>query len=152
MKAFTFRLEQALRWRETQVNLRKARVAVAAARLTEIEALREARKTEMLTAAAGIVDGSTGAGLASYAGFREKARAAIRDAEARTVVAQRTLALEMSGLMEARRQLRLLEKLRHAAEIRWQQDFDRELSAFADEAFLSRMQSKLQSKKVRTGA
>ncbi|HEY3824617.1 MAG TPA: hypothetical protein VGL82_08660 [Bryobacteraceae bacterium] len=142
MKAFTFRLEQALRWRETQVNLRKARVAVATARLAEIEALREARKAEMSAAAAGIVDGSTGAGLASYAGFREKARAGIRDAEAQTLVAQRTLTLEMNGLMEARRQLRLLENLRHAAETRWQQDFDRELATFADEVFLSRMQSR----------
>jgi len=47
MKAFTYRLEQVLRWRETQVNLRKSAVAVAAGRLAEIEAIREVRKAEL---------------------------------------------------------------------------------------------------------
>jgi hypothetical protein len=146
MKAFRFPLEPALRWRTSQVSLRKVRVAAASARLAEIEAMREARKAEMSTAAAGIAGGSTGAGLASYAAFREKARARVREAEAQAVVAQRTLALEMNGLLEARRQLRLFENLRRAGEVRWRQEFDREQAAFADEAFLFR-QTKLQSRR-----
>jgi hypothetical protein len=41
----------------------------------------------------------------------------------------------------------LLENLKESGEGIWRRQFDRELSAFADEAFLSRLQSK-----KRTGA
>jgi flagellar export protein FliJ len=147
MKAFTFRLEQALRWRDTQVNLRKSAVAGAAGRLAEIEAVLDARKAELSGAAARIVDAPTGAALESYAGFREKARARIRDSEAQAVVAQRTLTLEMNRLIEARQKLRSFENLKRTGEERWRREFDRELAAFADEAFLCRFQSKIQSKR-----
>jgi hypothetical protein len=142
MKAFTFRLEQALRWRETQVNLQKSRVAGAAGRLAEIELILEARRTELSTAATRIIDAPTGRALESYAGFKEKSRARIRDSEAQALVAQRTLALEMNRLIEARQKLRLLENLKRGGEERWRREFDRELAAFADEAFLCRLQSK----------
>src|SRR5580693_598836 len=101
MKAFAFRLEQALRWRETQVRLQKSRVAAAAGRLAEIEAIFHARRSELSIAAAGIVDCPTGSVLEFYAGFKEKARARIRDSEAQALAAQRTLALEMNRLIEA---------------------------------------------------
>jgi len=142
MKAFTYRLEQVLRWRETQVNLRKSAVAVAAGRLAEIEAILEARKSELSNAAAGIVGGQTGSVLGSYAGFKEKSLARIRDSEAQALVAQRTLTLEMNRLIEAGQKLRLLENLKRTGEVRWRKEFDRELAAFADEAFLCRLQSR----------
>jgi hypothetical protein len=143
MKAFTFPLEQALRWRETQVNLRKSRVAGAAGRLAEIAAILEGRRTELANAAARIVDAPTGAALVSYAGFREKSRARIRDLEAQALVAQRTLTLEMNGLTEARQRSRLLENLKRTDQTRWRREFDRELATFADEAFLCRIKAKL---------
>jgi hypothetical protein len=143
MKAFTFPLEQALRWRETQVNLRKSRVAGAAGRLAEIAAILEARRTELANAAARIVDAPTGAALVSYSAFREKSRARIRDLEAQALVAQRTLTLEMNGLTEARQGSRLLENLKQTDQIRWRREFDRELATFADEAFLCRIKAKL---------
>jgi hypothetical protein len=142
MKAFTFRLEQALRWRDTQVNLQKSRVAGAAGRLVEVEAILEARRAELSSAATRIIDGPTGAALRSYEGFRERSRARIRDSEAQALAAQRTLALEMNRLIEARQKLRTFENLRRTGEERWRRDFDRELAAFADEAFLCRLQSK----------
>ena len=145
MKAFTFRLEQTLRWRDTQVNLQKSHVAVAAGRLAEIEATLEARKAELSTAAARIVDRPTGGTLESYAGFKEKSRARIRDSEAQVLVAQRTLTLEMNRLIEARQKLRLFENLKRTGEVRWQKEFDRELAAFADEAFLCRLQANRRS-------
>jgi len=148
MKAFTFRLEQTLRWCETQASLQKSHVAVAAGRLSEIGAALAARKAELSTAAARIVDEPTGGTLESYAGFKEKSRARIRDSEAQALVAQRTLNLEMNRLIEARQKMRLFENLKRAGEVRWRREFDRELAAFADEAFLCR----LQSKRGRTGA
>jgi hypothetical protein len=148
MKTFAFRLDQVLRWRETQVSLRKSAVAGAAGRLAEIRATGEARKAELSSAAARIANGPTGGALASYAGFREKSLAGIRDSEAQALVAQRTLTLEMNRLIEARQKLRLLENLKRTDQDRWRREFDRELAAFADEAFLGR----LQSKAGRTGA
>jgi hypothetical protein len=142
MKAFTFRLEQALRWRESQAGLRKVAVADAAGRLAEIRTILEKRRAELSGAAAGIVEAPTGAALESYAGFNEKSRARIRDSEAQALVAQRTLALEMNRLIEARQKLRSLENLKRTGEARWRKEFDRELAAFADEAFLYRLQSK----------
>jgi len=142
MKAFTYRLEQVLRWRETQVNLRKSAVAVAAGRLAEIEAIWEARRAELSTAVAGIGGGPTGSVLGSYAGFKERSLARIRDSEAQALVAQRTLTLEMDRLIEAGQKLRLLENLKRTDQDRWRREFDRELAAFADEAFLCRLQSK----------
>ena len=143
MKAFTFRLEQALRWRETQVNLQKTRVAGAAGRLAEIAAALESRRVDLANAAVRIADGPTGAALASYAGFREKSRARIGDLEAQALVAQRTVTLEMNRLIEANQRSRLLENLKQTGEDRWRREFDRELAAFADEAFLCRKQAKL---------
>jgi hypothetical protein len=145
MKAFTFRLEQALRWRESQVGLRKGAVAEAASRLAEINTILERRKVELSGAAARIVEASTGAALESYAGFNEKSRARIRDSEAQALVAQRTLTLEMNRLIEARQKLRSLENLKRMAEARWRREFDRELAAFADEVFLYRLQSNRRS-------
>jgi hypothetical protein len=143
MKSFTFRLERALRWRETQVDLRKSRVAGAAGRLAEVAGLLEARRSELANAAARIVDGPTGDALASYSGFREKSRARIRDLEAQALTAQQALTLEMNSLIEANQRSRLLENLKRTDQGRWRRKFDRELAVFADEAFLSRIQSKL---------
>jgi len=148
VKAFAFRLEQALRWRETQVSLQKSRVAGAAGRLAGIAARLEARRIELANAAARIVETPTGAALASYAAFKEKSRAQIRDLEAQALAAQQTLTLEMNGLTEASRKSRLLENLKRTAQDRWRLEFDREIAVFADEAFLCR----IQSKKGRTGA
>jgi flagellar export protein FliJ len=143
MKAYTFRLEQALRWRETQAILQKTRVAGAVGHLAEIVASLEARRVELANAAVRIAYGPTGAALASYAGFREKSRARIGDLEAQALAAQRALDLEMNRLMEANQRSRLLENLKRAGQDRWRREFDRELAAFADEAFLCRIQAKL---------
>ena len=46
----------------------------------------------------------------------------------------------MSRLIEADRKLKLIENLKANARTEWLRQFDRELSAFADEAFLNRIQ------------
>jgi branched-subunit amino acid aminotransferase/4-amino-4-deoxychorismate lyase len=142
VKAFTFRLEQALRWRETQVSLQKSRVAGAAGRLAEIAATLEAQRADLANAADRIVEEPTGAALASYAGFKQKSRARIGDLEAQALISQRTVTLEMNRLIEATQRARLLEHLKQAGQDQWRRRFDRELSASADEAFLCRIQAK----------
>ena len=136
MKAFTFRLEQALRWRGTQVAAQQSRVAAAAAQWFAVEALLTSAKAEAAGGAADIIRQPTNLALSSYAAFTERSRARIRQLEANLAAAERTLAAERELLLAANQKLRLLENLKHDAQLRWRSEFDQELSAFADEAFL----------------
>jgi hypothetical protein len=141
MRAFRFRLEQALRWRENQVNLQKSNVAGAAGQLAQIEARLEKQRSELTSATALLIEEPTGAVLESYAGYKEASRARIRDSEAQVLAAQRTLALERSRLVGADQKLRMLENLKCTGSGLWRKEFDRELAVFADEAFLGKIQS-----------
>jgi flagellar export protein FliJ len=136
MKAFSFRLEQVKRWRETELSLQESRVAAAAAQVAEIRRAIEARRREL--DAARVTGNADGADLRAYADFRQRTEARIRDLEGQAVVAQRTLATEMNRLVEANRKVKLIENLKQRAQSAWTREFDRELSAFADEAFLNR--------------
>lgn len=139
MKAFTFRLEQALRWRGAQVAAQQSRVAAAAAQRSAVQALLTSAKAEAAGGAADIIDitrGPAGFPLPSYAAFIDRSRAKIRQLEANLAATERALAVERDLLLAVNRKLRLLENLKHDAQLRWRAEFDRELAAFADEAFL----------------
>jgi hypothetical protein len=139
MKAFSFRLEQALRWRGTQVAAQQSRTAAAAAQRSAAGAILTSARAEVAGGAADIIAIVREPGsfpLSSYAAFLERSRARIRQLEANLAAAERALALERDLLVAANRKLRLLENLKHDAQLRWRGEFDRELSAFADEAFL----------------
>ena len=90
MRAFSFRLEHARRWRETEVRLQESRVAEASAKVGGIRAAIEARRGEL--AAARVNGNADGADLRAYADFRQRTEARIRDLEGQAVVAQRAAA------------------------------------------------------------
>ncbi len=136
MKAFTFRLEQALRWRGTQVAAQQARVATAAAERFAVETLLTSARAEAAGVAADLINEPTTFPLSSYAAFIDRSRLRIRQLEVNFAASERALAAERELLLAANRKLRLLENLKHDAQQRWRREFDRELSAFADEAFL----------------
>ena len=136
MKAFAFRLEQALRWRGTQVAAQQARVAAAAAVRSGILAQLEATKAEAASGAADIIREPAGAVLAAYSAFAARSLARIRQLEANLAAAESAVGVEMDLLVTANTKLRLLENLRNREQARWRTAFDRELSTFADEAFL----------------
>ncbi len=136
MKVFSFRLEQVRRWRETEVSLQESRVAAASAKLAEIRAAIEARRRELDTAR--VSGNADGADLRAYADFRQRTEARIRDLEGQAVVAQHTLSTEMNRLVEANRKVKLIENLKQRVRGAWTREFERELGAFADEAFLNR--------------
>jgi hypothetical protein len=142
VKAFHFRLDQALRWRETQVSLQKARVSAAAGRLAAIENALENERASLSGASTRLLQETIGHALQSFGAFRDRTLARIRDLEAQSAVAKRSVALEMKKLIEASQKARLLENLKQADHTRWRRELDRELAAFADEVFLSRLQLK----------
>jgi flagellar export protein FliJ len=136
MRSFSFRLEQVLRWRETQVTLQESRVAAASAKLAEIRSLIEAGRADLAGAR---IDGSAdGSALQAYAGFRQRTEARIRELDGQAVAAQRALAIEMDRLVDANRKMKLIDNLKQRARTAWTSEFERELSAFADEAFVNR--------------
>ncbi|MGD1070124.1 MAG: hypothetical protein ABSB15_08275 [Bryobacteraceae bacterium] len=139
MKAFRFRLDQALRWRATQVDLEKSRAAVAATRLANLRARAEASRRELKESPPQL---TTGSELQSLAIRRDRMRRQILDIEKQAKEAEQALAERMKLLVEANRKHLLLENLRQTEQARWQSAFTRELEAFAGEAFLGRLQSK----------
>ncbi|MDP9054939.1 MAG: hypothetical protein M3N93_11665 [Acidobacteriota bacterium] len=142
MKTFHFRLDRALRWRETQVGLQKMRLAAATARLADIENTLEHQRVSLSQASSHLQQDLAACSFQFFAGFCDRARIRIRDLEAQAAVAKRSVAVEMNRLIEASQKARLLDNLKDADLARWRQDFDRELAAFADEAFLGRLQSR----------
>jgi flagellar biosynthesis chaperone FliJ len=137
MKAFRFQLDQARRWREAQVNLQKASVAVAAGQLAQLESAIQAQRCALENAGRQTVAGTTGSLMQSYAAFRAATTARLHEYESQAIVARQNVTLEMNRLIEANQKLGVIEKLKSSDYAKWRSDFDRELAAFADEAFLS---------------
>jgi hypothetical protein len=138
VKAFRFRLAQALRWRETQVNLQKARVAEFGAQVARIEIALADETRGLIEAARTAADSRPGVDMQSYAGYRSVAQVRIRKHEADAVIARRNLAIEINRLVEANQKAEVLERLKSSCHASWQHDFNHELASFADEAFLNR--------------
>jgi flagellar biosynthesis chaperone FliJ len=143
MKAFHFRLDQALRWRSTQVEIERARVAMAAGVVRDIQGEIEQRRMALSTGCEQISrDGTLGASLAQWAAFQDRTRREIKALEGKAAEAEKALAAQMQLLTEANRKLQLLENLKQTAKAQWQAGFSRELEAFAGESYLFSLQSK----------
>ena len=143
MKAFRFRLEQAQRWRATQRDLEKSRVAAAAKILNQLRADIETLRTSLTGGSIELsTAGTTGESLASWAAYTEHTVRRIKELETQGQKAEQSLAAQMSLLTEANRKVQLLENLRHSEISHWNAEFNRELEAFAAETYLFRLQSR----------
>ena len=141
MKTFHFRLEQALRWRNTQLELEKAKASAAARQVRELRAEIERRQAELRDGASGLPQaGVTGSTLALWGAFVENSRRRIQSLETSAGKAEQALRAQMDLLTEANRKVRLLENLRDGDLARWKLDLDRELENFAGESSLVRLQ------------
>jgi hypothetical protein len=146
VKAFVFRLQQALAWRETELNLQRARVAAVTATLASVESAVRAAHADVQRAATLVPTDATGLRLDSYAAFRRRSQHHIRELEAQALAARKAVDLETKQLVEANRKVRVLENLRTGAQNQWQREFDRELADFADEAFLQGISRRARSR------
>lgn len=141
MKAFHFHLDQALRWRATQVQLEKTRLSVAAGQLRQI---REEIATREREVSAGSMQLSaapqTGEALTHWASFMDRSRRQLTDLNSRAAQAEKALATQAQCLLEANRRMRLLDNLKQRQLSGWRADLNRELEAFAAESHLVRLQ------------
>ena len=142
MKAFRFRLEQALRWRSVQRDAEKTKVAAAAKRLSEVTSELEVQRSQLREAVTQLSPVTSGAALAFLGAFRDKTSRRIAELERAEAKARTEVDALTKALLEANRRVKLVENLKQTKRTEWQAAFDRELEAFASESFLGRLQSR----------
>jgi len=142
LKAFHFRLQQALRWRTTQLDLAKTSVAAAAKKLQDIRSEIRICREDLEAGARQIQasDGTAGSFFVAWGAFTQRMTRRLPELENSAAQAEKALAVQLNLLVEANRKMRLLEKLRDGEKWRWQAAFDRELETFAGECSLFRLQ------------
>ncbi|MFB3825902.1 MAG: hypothetical protein ACE15B_04000 [Bryobacteraceae bacterium] len=141
MKAFRFRLEAALGWRGAELRLEEQALEKALA--CAAQAASEAAAVEAEIARAGRelleAESRTGAELAAHARWREALVQLGGEMAARRAEAERAAAAQRLRVMEARRRVRLLERLRERRLAQWRYEAGRELEAFAGDAHAARL-------------
>jgi flagellar export protein FliJ len=138
MKKFHFHLEQVLRWRRTQAELRNAEALACAGAVAEAERAVERLRAEHEKAALELTTNSNGATLVAGSAFLEKSRLRIVDALKKLEAARAALKAATEKLVEADRNAKLLEKMRETRLREWTVESEREMEAFAAESFLNR--------------
>ena len=137
MKNFVFRLESALRWRSTQLQLERAKLQSLQAEEHRLQQSLEALAEERREAAACLTQPQLQAldlrSLSSYlVGAEVRASVLQEQIRKRTVLIQQ----QRERVILAERNLRLLEKLREKRHLEWKHELDREIASDADEAWL----------------
>ncbi len=141
MRAFRFRLEPALGWRRAELQLAEqelekklAEAARAAAEVAAVETEQTCACRELLEA-----ESRTGEELAAHARWRTALERLRREMAARRAGADAAAAAGRGRVMEARRRVRLLERLRERRLAGWNREASRELEAFASDAHAARL-------------
>jgi flagellar export protein FliJ len=139
MRAYQFRLQRALEWRRTQLDMEENRLRQAAAVL-EAMAL-EAVKIELVKSRAEVAvrqSPAVDAGdLWALAAYRQRLLAELQALAQRRQDAEKTLAEQRRKVLEAQRRVLLLENLDQRRRAEWSRQQDRELEALASESFLA---------------
>ena len=140
MKAFHFQLDQVLKWRSSQVDVEKARLAAAVARISSLQQNVATLEAELVSEGASCSRGTTGDELSLWDAWYKRTRKQITDLHILIAEAEVALTATRHALVEADRRLKLLQNLRETRHRRWLADWSRELEAFAAESFLSKLQ------------
>jgi len=140
MKAFRFRLEKVLAWRRTELELEEYKMKQLSAEMDLIERSRAQLSAERTAAEREILGTGSidGADLGAHAAFLVHLGKQERELLRRRDEQQQRLAGQHQRLIEARQRSRVLEKLKARRHAQWRADANRELEAFAAEAYLAR--------------
>jgi hypothetical protein len=102
----------------------------------------EARERTLHSDAATLTQKPESEGLQNWPAYLRRVKREKTGVEKQLREAERLLGEQVRLLVEANRKVRLLEKLRENTAQQWNADMQRELEAFASDAFLGRLQSK----------
>ena len=145
MKAFHFRLQRVLDWREVERRLTLSRVEAAAATLSRVSAERATIHDALARGPEGCDDGVS---LANWNGWKATLVRHLRSADVRMSGAQAAAQLLRKALLEADRKVKLLDKLRQGEIAQWRSGLEREMSAQATELYLIGLARGLRAKQV----
>ena len=151
MKAWRFQLETALRWRGAQVRVAQESAAAAQRRVTAVEREMGALYGALRRGGRDLAPSGTAA-FHAWDAYVDRARRRIAFLEGELCTARAGLASAKQKVMETHRSVRVLENLRESQQGEWVLAFNREMDAFADEAFsagLARARARIEG---RTGA
>jgi hypothetical protein len=140
MNAFRFPLQKALEWRRTQLELEEVRFRQQSAEMADLDRTSAQLNAAGRTAEHRVRDWNPVAGgeLAALGSYRlhvklKETELAIPRAECRKELNRRE-----NVMLEARRRLRLLERLRERRLEEWCAERDKELEELASEAYLAK--------------
>lgn len=152
MKKFEFRLDSVLRWRDTQLQLERAKLQGLLADETRLKAGLETIATERRAAIEHIsrnqVDSLDLRSLSSYMVGAEARTNMLRDQ-----IRKRSAAVQQQRerVVLAERNVKLLVKLKEKRHMEWHADFNREIEAAAAESWLASNFRRADSKQSENG-
>lgn len=141
MTAFSFRLERVLQWRRAQLDMAQAamsRIAAERARWDAILANLSNARTQAEGLLAGPVNGAELGALARYQAYVEQQR---KIALERRREIEIKMEQQRARVLQARRECRLLERLREVRRAEWESAVNHEFEALAAETYLAQWES-----------
>jgi len=139
MKPFRFSLDHVLSWRRTRLALEESRLERARAELRAFLAAREqvVQVRTQAQARVGLAPSVYGSDLANVETVRQWSLVEARRLSECAAQAQRGIDALERALVEARRRVRLLERLRERRSAAWKAEAERELEELAGESAIA---------------
>lgn len=140
MNAFRFPLQRVLEWRRTQLEMEEIRFRQQAAALAEIDRISTEWRSAGQTAEREVRTWNPVAGreLAALGSFRLHAKLKETELAIPRAECRKELSLREAVMLESRRRLRLLERLRERRLLEWTTARDKELEELASESYLGK--------------
>jgi flagellar FliJ protein len=140
MQSFKFPLQKALDVRASQLTMEEAKLQQAMGAIAAIDRERDiviqarASAEKMVRGA----DSVPGEDLAALGAFRLRTQAEEKRLAAKRAQAEKAIEERRAAMLEARRRLKLLERLKERRRAEWQAAAAKEIEELASEAYLAR--------------
>jgi hypothetical protein len=139
MSRFRFTLQRVLSWRESQLSMEEAGLERLRFELTTVETAlreletREAQEVEIIQGSRSLKGGE----LAGIASARKWVIGERKRLQSRTADCLRAIELKTAAVMESRRKVRLMERLKERRHASWTQEENRSLENLAGESAIA---------------
>ena len=140
MKIFTFRLESVLRWRRAQLEAEEFALSQLAVERSGWDGVIEKIETALVQSRSGVLSSAkiSGGDLAALSGYLTRMERERQVSFERRRGCDKKIEVQRTRLLAARREFRLLEKLRQLRREEWEAAVNREFEALSAESFLAR--------------
>ena len=140
MTSFRFPLQKVLEWRRTQLELEEIQYRLQVSALAELDRQRAELEESAKTAERQVRewDPLAGGDLGALGGFRLHVQQREREMLVPRAECSKQLARQQGLMLEARRRLRLLERLKERRLSEWRSARDKELEGLASESYLAK--------------